>query len=95
MTSILGLDIESFKSKIDKIDSVSILSSIIVDMWSKESKNGVNYACKPYLQAMLYNSYGYDSKKSVILYALSNMASFRGGKAKILKNRLKEIVNKM
>lgn len=58
----------------------------------------VNYAAKPYLDAMLSidgpnDSYGADSAKSVVLYFLGNAASFRGPEAKALKAELKSIVN--
>jgi hypothetical protein len=56
----------------------------------------VNYAAKPYLQAMfsldsIDDSYGYDNAKSTILYFLSTASSFRGEKAKALKAELKKI----
>ena len=57
----------------------------------------VNFAAKPYLQAMLSlntvaDKYGLDSASSIILYFLSNASSFRGTKAKELKNELKILV---
>jgi len=56
----------------------------------------VNYAAKPYLDAMLElnsinDKYYEDSAKSVVLYFLSNAASYRGEKAKLLKKELKEL----
>jgi hypothetical protein len=62
-------------------------------VWRKLGK-GVNYAAKPYLDAMLSLSdiseaYGADSGRSVVLYGLSNMASFRGADARRLKAELK------
>jgi hypothetical protein len=56
----------------------------------------VNYAAKPYLDAMLElnsinDKYYHDSAKSIILYFLSNASSYRGEKAKLLKKELKEL----
>lgn len=56
----------------------------------------VNYAAKPYLDAMLElnsinDKYYEDSAKSVILYFLSNASSFRGERAKALKAELKAL----
>ena len=54
----------------------------------------VNYAAKPYLDAMgsldkIIDNYGMDSAKSVVLYFLSNAASWRGETAKRVKAELK------
>ena len=56
----------------------------------------VNYAAKPYLDAMLElnsinDKYYNDSAKSVVLYFLSNASSFRGERAKALKAELKAL----
>jgi len=56
----------------------------------------VNYAAKPYLDAMLEldsinDKYYLDSAKSVVLYFLSNASSFRGERAKALKTELKAL----
>jgi len=56
----------------------------------------VNYAAKPYLDAMLEldsinDKYYEDSAKSVVLYFLSNASSFRGERAKALKTELKAL----
>lgn len=63
--------------------------------WSKIGK-GVNYAAKPYLDAMgsldkISDPYYEDSGKSVVLYFLANASSYRGEKAKTLKAELKSI----
>jgi hypothetical protein len=70
------------------------IRSIALDI-RKEWAN-VNYAAKPYLDAMLeLNSindrYHEDSAKSVVLYFLSNASSFRGERAKVLKAELKAL----
>ena len=56
----------------------------------------VNYAAKPYLDAMMElnsinDKYYNDSAKSVVLYFLSNASSFRGERAKVLKAELKAL----
>ena len=56
----------------------------------------VNYAAKPYLEAMreltsINDRYGYDDARSIVLYFLSNASSFRGDQAKALKLELKTI----
>ena len=59
--------------------------------------NRPNYAALPYLTAMLtinneLENYGGDTAKSVISYFLSNSSSYRGLKAKELKNELKTLI---
>jgi len=54
----------------------------------------VTYAAKPYLEAMatlndIKEPFHYDSGKSVVLYFLSNAASWRGDTAKRVKAELK------
>ena len=56
----------------------------------------VNFAAKPYLDAMLElnsinDKYYEDSAKSVVLYFLANASSFRGERAKVLKAELKAL----
>lgn len=63
---------------------------------SREWKN-VNYAAKPYLEAMrsldsANDSFGYDSAKSVVSYFLANASGYRGDTAKAHKAALKAIV---
>lgn len=70
---------------------LSIIAHDIEKHWPK-----VNYAARPYLDAMktLYaisDSYYQDSARSVVLYFLSNARSFRGEHAKRLKAELKAI----
>jgi len=57
----------------------------------------VNYAAKPYLDAMATlesasDSYGYDTAKSIVLYFLSNASSWRGETAKRIKAELKGLI---
>jgi hypothetical protein len=59
-----------------------------------EWRDVVYFGAVPYLEAMLTmrGSEGYilDSTASIVLYGLSNMATFRGPEAKALKAELKE-----
>jgi len=71
--------------------SIRAIALDIRQEWAK-----VNFAAKPYLDAMLeLNSindrYYEDSAKSVVLYFLSNASSFRGERAKVLKAELKAL----
>jgi len=64
----------------------------IEDAWEK-----VHYAAKPYLQAMkclddINSCYGLDPAKQIVAYFLSNASSFRGPKAKKLKDELKALL---
>jgi len=57
--------------------------------WTK-----VNYAAKPYLDAMATlqsasDNFYHDSGKSVVLYFLANAGTWRGEKAKAIKAELK------
>jgi hypothetical protein len=63
---------------------------------SRDWKN-VNYAAKPYLEAMrsldsVNDSYYQDSAKSVVSYFLANASGYRGDTAKAHKSALKAIV---
>ena len=54
----------------------------------------VNFAAKPYLEAMgslnqITDAYHYDSGRSVVLYFLSNASSWRGDVARRIKAELK------
>jgi hypothetical protein len=73
----------------------TIAREIIAD-WSKIGK-GVNYAAKPYLDAMLdlndiSEPYYADSGRSIVAYGLGNMGSYRGETAKRLKAELKAML---
>lgn len=54
----------------------------------------VNYAAKPYLDALgslstCRDSYGFDSGKGIVTYFLANASTFRGDDARRIKNELK------
>jgi hypothetical protein len=56
----------------------------------------VNYAAKPYLDAMqslnsIKDNYIMDSGKSIVLYFLSNASTWRGETAKRIKAELKQM----
>ena len=64
--------------------------------WSKVGK-GVNFAAKPYLDAMLTlnkitDRYMFDSADSIVRYFLCNASSFKGVRAKELKAELKSLL---
>jgi len=71
---------------------ISVIAYDIRAAWPK-----VNFAAKPYLDAMtcldrITDSYYADDARSVVLYFLSNASSFRGEEAKALKAELKAIL---
>lgn len=73
--------------------TIAAVAREIQQKWGK-----VNYAAKPYLDAMYYlrtkdDNYGADSALSVVSYFLSNASAFRGPDAKRLKAELKAICN--
>jgi hypothetical protein len=68
----------------------------IRDDWSKQGK-GVNYAAKPYLEAMfslnkITDNYMLDSGQSVVIYFLCNASTYRGDTARRLKEELKALL---
>ena len=76
---------------IETVRPLHVIARDIYQAWPK-----VNYAAKPYLEAMrdlssINDRYGYDDARSIVLYFLSNAASFKGDTAKILKLELKAI----
>jgi hypothetical protein len=75
------------------------LSSIAMEIehdWSKQ-KGGVNYAAKPYLQAMyslrsVKDNFYQDSGDSIVRYFLSNAGQWRGETARRVKAELKAML---
>lgn len=67
--------------------TVSQIAREIRQNWAKPYFGAV-----PYLNAMLYENYGFDGEKSIVLYFLSNASTYRGEIAKEHKKQLKEIV---
>jgi len=71
------------------------LFTIAQDVYAAWPK--VNYAAKPYLEAMaaldrITDKYYYDDGRTAVLYFLSNASSFRGEQAKALKAELKSML---
>ncbi len=76
---------------IETVRPLHVIARDIYQAWPK-----VNYAAKPYLEAMrdlssINDKYGYDDARSIVLYFLSNASSFKGDTAKLLKLELKAI----
>jgi hypothetical protein len=76
---------------------LSEIARDIEKVWSANSKKGVPYTAKPYLDALkqlhdIKDNYWFDSAKSVINYLLSNMGTFRGEGSAPLKAELKALV---
>ena len=72
--------------------TINQIASEIENSWAN-----VNYAARPYLDAMhtltnINDNYMYDSARSVVLYFLSNASSWRGDKAKAIKAELKAML---
>ena len=66
----------------------------IYKVWGR---NKINYAAKPYLEAMqslnqITDKYMYDSARSVVSYFLANASAFRGDYAKRIKAELKALM---
>ena len=66
-------------------------------VWNVNSKKGVYFGAKPYLDAMkslhdIKDNYYDDSAKSVVNYLLANMSTLRGDGAAPLKAELKALV---
>jgi hypothetical protein len=71
-----------------------IATEIRRDWKNKDGKPNVNYAAKPYLDALedldkITDNYIYDSGKSIVLYFLANATSWKGETAKRVKAELK------
>lgn len=70
---------------------ISVIAADIRANWPK-----VNYAAKPYLDAMdsidsIHDMYYADNAKSVVLYFLANATTWRGDDAKRIKAELKKL----
>lgn len=66
--------------------------------WSKQGK-GINYAAKPYLEAMfaldkMTDKYGADDAKTIVIYFLANAGTWRGEVAKRVKAELNAMYKK-
>ena len=68
-----------------------IIAADIKANWSK-----VNYAARPYLDAManltcIKDTFGQDDAEGIVLYFLANASTFKGDDAKRLKAELKAL----
>ena len=73
--------------------SLSAIAAEIRKDWGSK----VNYAARPYLDAMasmhsINDTYGYDSGKEIVMYFLSNASTWRGETAKRVKSELKSML---
>jgi hypothetical protein len=73
-----------------------VIAKEIRDDWSKQ-KGGINYAAKPYLDAMtslnsIKDNYMLDDGVSIVLYFLSNAGQWRGETARRIKAELNKMV---
>lgn len=69
----------------------------IADEIRRDWGSKVNYAAKPYLDAMrnldaVTDTYGLDSAASIVIYFLSNATTWRGQTAKSVKAELKAMI---
>ena len=76
--------------------SLSDIAQEIETVWGQKG-SGVNYAARPYLDAMktltsVDDRYYQDSGKSIVQYFLTNASSFRGERAREIKAELKAMV---
>lgn len=87
------------KAKSSAVRNLNTIAREIYDDWVN-----VNYAAKPYLEAMgmgkhvtrdniKQQKFYLDSYTSVVRYFLANAASWRGERARAIKNELKTWIN--
>ena len=75
-----------------------VIANEIRKDWKKSvSGTDLNYAAKPYLEAMeslnsINDRYFEDSGKSIVAYFLSNASSYRGETAKAIKKELNSML---
>jgi hypothetical protein len=75
----------------------AIAKEIRATWLTKDGKPNVNYAAKPYLDAMEHlvtvnDTYGYDDGRYIVMYFLSNARSFTGPAARRIKAELKDML---
>jgi hypothetical protein len=91
-------DLEQRKFYAEKIKTgkPSAIANVIYDDIRRQGKKVPNNL-EPYLDAMstlgsVNQSYGMDSGRSIIAYALSNMSTYKGETAKAVKVKLRELL---
>ena len=77
-----------------KTMTISQIASLIFTDWRANSKSGINYAAKPYLEAMLDlqsidDMYVADTGRTIVNYFLSNAGAYRGVQAKLIRIELR------
>jgi hypothetical protein len=84
---------EKFNPTVDKLEGKSLneLAYIIIEDWRP-----VNYAAKPYLEAMtsldsIQDNFGADTGYSVVAYFLSNANTWKGDVARTIKEKIKSL----
>ena len=80
------------KATVKEVRPISEIAREIKKDW-----NNVHYTAKPYLDAMMSlnsinENYYSDSGKSIVLYFLCNVSSWKGETAKRIKQELKTMV---
>lgn len=84
---------EADDTEIEVPDTLGAIARMIRKDWGSK----VNFAAKPYLNAMaslddINDDYGQDSGKSVVNYFLANASTWRGPVAKAVKAKLNKLV---
>ena len=79
--------------------SICRIAEIIRKDWITKSPTGVNYAAKPYLDAMrsidnINDPYIVETGRDMVMYFLSNASSWRGEVAKAIKLHLNNLIKK-
>jgi hypothetical protein len=90
---MIVVEVRTVTTTTTTVRPIAVIAAEIRKDWSAKGK-GVNYAAKPYLDAMfslnsIHDTYICDSGKSVVLYFLCNATSWRGDVAKRVKAELK------
>lgn len=75
--------------------SIGKIATEILADWT-DTKSGVHYSARPYLQAMRYlhnrdSTYGVEDARGIVLGFLSNASQYRTAKAAGFKKELKAI----
>jgi len=73
-------------------EKICDIARMIIKDWRSQGK-GINYAAKPYVEAMLSieninDNFGYDSGVSIVRYFLCNANSWKGNTAREVKKKL-------
>lgn len=76
------------------------LSEIASEIWLDWGSLSINYAARPYLDAMkqldtINDAYGADDARSIVAYFLSNAATWRGEVARRVKKELNIMLEKV